>query len=73
MVIIVFQEVWKKPNYLTIKHLVASKLPFSHFYDNGIIGTGTAIFSKVKIQVIVCRSGVGNKSSPRMLHFTSLG
>ena len=35
---------------MTVKNLVASKLPFSHYFDNGIIGTGTSIFSKARIQ-----------------------
>ena len=43
------QELWKQNNFVTIKELVSSKLPFSHYFDNGIIGTGTAIFSKVRI------------------------
>jgi len=48
--IVFLQEVWKRQNFLTIKSLVGSVLPFSHFFDNGIIGTGTAIFSKVMIK-----------------------
>jgi hypothetical protein len=47
------QEIWKSSNFLTVKSLVSSHLPFCHYFDNGIIGTGTAIFSKVKIQVAV--------------------
>ena len=43
------QEVWKRQNFCTIQHLVTQKLPFSHYFDNGIIGTGTAILSKVRI------------------------
>ena len=44
-----FQELWKNENFLTIKNLVFNKLPYSHYFDNGIIGTGTAIFTKVRI------------------------
>ena len=40
---------WKKENFLTIKNMVFSKLPYSHYFDSGIIGTGTAIFTKVRI------------------------
>lgn len=66
--IVFLQEVWKKPNYLTIKHLVASKLPFSHYYDNGIIGTGTAIFSKVKIQDVTFHEFGLNGYPHKLLH-----
>ena len=41
------QEVWKHENYHTIRSLVSGVLPFSHYFDNGIIGTGTCIFAKV--------------------------
>ena len=34
------------------RSLLASMLPYSHFFDNGIIGTGTCIFSKVSWPLI---------------------
>lgn len=47
--IVFLQEVWKHENFFTIRSLVEKVLPFSHYYDNGIIGTGTCIFAKVKL------------------------
>ena len=40
---------WKKKNFQTIQSLVLPKLPYSQYFDSGIIGTGTAIFSRVPI------------------------
>ena len=47
--IVFLQEVWFRGNYLTIKNLLTSKLPHSQYFVNGFLGTGTAIFTKVKI------------------------
>jgi len=47
--VVLLQEVWIRENFNTIRSLLASMLPYSHFFDNGIIGTGTCIFSKVRI------------------------
>lgn len=66
--IVFLQEVWKRPNFQTIKSLVASKLPYSHYFDNGIIGTGTAIFSKVKIQDVTFHEFGLNGYPHKLLH-----
>ncbi len=47
--IVLLQEVWVAEDYETIRALVADAFPFSHFFDNGIIGSGTCIFSRVQI------------------------
>lgn len=47
--IVLLQEVWKRENYLTIKGLVSPVLPNGHYFDNGIIGTGTCVFTKPRI------------------------
>ena len=39
-------------NFQTIKSLVSAVLPFSHYFDNGIIGTGTCIFSNKRINEV---------------------
>jgi hypothetical protein len=39
--------VWKHENFYTIRSLVSKVLPYSNYFDNGIIGTGTCIFAKV--------------------------
>ena len=44
------QEVWSKSDYEMIAHRVQLALPFSHYFDNGILGTGLCLFSKVAIQ-----------------------
>ena len=47
--VVMLQEVWKKKDYLTIKGLVSSVLPNGHYFENGIIGTGTCVFTKSRI------------------------
>jgi len=47
--IVLLQEVWITENFNTIRSLVSSVLPYCHYFDNGIIGTGTCLFSKVRI------------------------
>ena len=63
-----FQEVWKRNNFNTIKALVSSVLPYSHFFDNGIIGTGTAIFTKVKIKDVTFHEFGLNGYPHKLLH-----
>jgi len=66
--IVFLQEVWKRNNFNTIKSLVSSVLPYSHFFDNGIIGTGTAIFTKVKIQDVTFHEFGLNGYPHKLLH-----
>ena len=44
------QEVWSKSDYQMIARRVQLTLPYSHFFDSGILGTGLCLFSKVAIQ-----------------------
>jgi len=48
--IVCLQEVWCPSDYRTIIDVARDVLPFNHFFDNGIIGTGTCILSKAPIQ-----------------------
>ena len=66
--IIFLQEVWKTQNYLTIKNLLTPKLPHSQYFDHGIIGTGTAIFSKVKISECTFHEFALNGYPHKILH-----
>jgi len=66
--IVFLQEVWKRNNFNTIKALVSSVLPYSHFFDNGIIGTGTAIFTKVKIKDVTFHEFGLNGYPHKLLH-----
>ena len=47
--VVTLQEVWNEEDYLTVKAAVAEVFPHSHFFDNGIIGSGTCIFTRVPI------------------------
>jgi len=66
--IVFLQEVWKRPNFLTIKSLVGGVLPYSHYFDNGIIGTGTAVFSKVQINDVTFHEFGLNGYPHKLLH-----
>jgi len=66
--IVFLQEVWKHTNFLTIKNLVASVLPYSHYFNNGIIGTGTAIFARVMIQDVTFHEFGLNGYPHKLLH-----
>jgi len=48
--LVCLQEVWCPSDYRTILDVTRGVLPFNHFFDNGIIGTGTCILSKAPIQ-----------------------
>jgi len=47
--IVLLQEVWIRTDFENIRSKINSVLPYCHFFDNGIIGTGTCMFSKVRI------------------------
>ena len=47
--VVMLQEVWNEEDFLTVKTAVAAVFPHSHFFDNGIIGSGTCIFSRTLI------------------------
>jgi len=66
--IVFLQEIWKRNNFNTIKTLLSTALPYSHYFDNGIIGTGTAIFSKVKIKDVTFHEFGLNGYPHKLLH-----
>jgi len=66
--IVFLQEIWKRNNFNTVKSLVSGILPYSHFFDNGIIGTGTAIFTKVKIKDVTFHEFGLNGYPHKLLH-----
>jgi len=66
--IVFLQEVWKRNNFNTIRGLVLPVLPYSHFFDNGIIGTGTAVFTKVKINDVTFHEFGLNGYPHKLLH-----
>ena len=47
--VVCLQEVWCTQDYQTIRHLARQTLPYQHFFDHGIIGSGTCILSKYQI------------------------
>lgn len=47
--IVCLQEVWCPEDFQTITSLARDSLPFHHFFDHGIIGSGTAILCKVPV------------------------
>jgi len=47
--IVFLEELWKAANFETMKQLVEQVLPNSHYFNNGVIGTGTAVFTKAEI------------------------
>ena len=46
--VVLLQEVWVEEDYETIRALVSDTFPHSHFFENGIIGSGTCVFSRVQ-------------------------
>jgi len=47
--IVCLQEVWCPEDYITICGLTRDVLPYNHFFDHGIIGSGTCVLSKAQI------------------------
>lgn len=50
--IVLLQEVWTHEDFERISQAVVEALPFSHFFDNGIIGSGTCIFSRTQVSIL---------------------
>ncbi len=48
--IVTLQEVWMGEDFQTIRDAVRGALPYSHFFDNGIIGSGTCVFTRAQIR-----------------------
>ncbi|TRY74675.1 hypothetical protein TCAL_11250 [Tigriopus californicus] len=47
--IVFLQEVWNQSDYDAVKEAIQDAFPHSHFFDNGVIGTGTCVFTRVQI------------------------
>jgi len=47
--VVTLQEVWMGEDFERIRNAVAGVLPYSHFFDNGVIGSGTCVFSRAQI------------------------
>jgi sphingomyelin phosphodiesterase 2 len=47
--IVLLQEVWTHEDFERIRNAVVDALPHAHFFDNGIIGSGTCVFTRVQI------------------------
>ena len=48
--IVLLEEVWTHEDFETLKRLCSNVYPFSHFFDHGIIGSGTCIFTKYRLK-----------------------
>jgi sphingomyelin phosphodiesterase 2 len=47
--VVMLQEVWMGEDFERIRVAVSDTLPHSHFFDNGVIGSGTCIFTRAQI------------------------
>ena len=48
--IVLLEEVWTNEDFELLKMLCSNVYPFSHFFDHGIIGSGTCIFTKYRLK-----------------------
>ena len=48
--IVLLEEVWTTEDFERIRQAVQDTYPFYHFFDNGIIGSGTCIFTRAQIR-----------------------
>ncbi|XP_013185710.2 putative neutral sphingomyelinase [Amyelois transitella] len=48
--IVCLQEVWSEQDYLFIKENLKLKLPYSHYFYSGVLGSGLCLFSQWAIQ-----------------------
>lgn len=44
--VVLLQEVWLQEDFDSLRRAVRGRFQHAHFFDNGIIGTGTCIFSR---------------------------
>ncbi|XP_043270924.1 putative neutral sphingomyelinase [Venturia canescens] len=51
--IVCFQEIWLINDYKTIKAKTQEKLPHSHYFYSGVLGSGICIFSRFPIQDVM--------------------
>ena len=48
--IVLLEEVWCHEDFELLQMLCSNVYPFSHFFDHGIIGSGTCIFTKYRLK-----------------------
>ena len=48
--IVLLEEVWTREDFELLKIMCSNVYPFSHFFDHGIIGSGTCIFTKYRLK-----------------------
>lgn len=66
--VVVLQEVWCQEDFQRIRSVASEALPFSHFFDNGIIGSGTCVLSKAAIQDATFHEFSMNGYPQKILH-----
>jgi len=66
--VVVLQEVWCQEDFHRIRSIASEALPFSHFFDNGIIGSGTCVLSKAAIQDATFHEFSMNGYPQKILH-----
>ena len=47
--LVLLQEVWCSEDFQTIQRLTIQGLPYSHYFGHGVIGSGTCILSKYRL------------------------
>jgi len=66
--LVLLQEVWVPSDFEHICQVAKDALPFTHFFDQGIIGTGTCVLSKVPIVDAVFHEFSMNGYPHQILH-----
>jgi len=66
--LVLLQEVWVPSDFEHICKVAKDALPFTHFFDQGIIGTGTCVLSKVPIVDAVFHEFSMNGYPHQVLH-----
>lgn len=66
--LVLLQEVWVPSDFEHICKVTRDVLPFTHFFDQGIIGTGTCVLSKVPIVDAVFHEFSMNGYPHQVLH-----
>ena len=47
--LVLLQELWCMEDFQTIQRLTIQALPYSHYFGHGVIGSGTCILSKYRL------------------------
>ncbi|KAI8440435.1 hypothetical protein MSG28_001743 [Choristoneura fumiferana] len=48
--LVCLQEIWSEDDYIFLKEKLSLKLPYSHYFYSGVLGSGLCVFSKWIIQ-----------------------